>query len=111
MTMNYVAVATSARSAALAAYDAEKYDDALVREFEYDNAHWQDVCMSENADAYFFEFELPALEMHLREIATQIEADPSNESLIDLYSDMYKDVYGVRPHWRVEKWRLQAARA
>ena len=111
MTMNYVSVSTSARAAALAAFDAEKYDDAIVRDFEYDNAHWQDVCMSEGTDDYFFEFELPALENDLREIAAQIEADPSNVSLIDLYSDMYKDIYGARPRWRIEKWRQRAARA
>ena len=84
--MNYLATSTSARAAAAALY-ADDLETAKVEEELAIEAEWERLDVEER----FYEHQLA-------DVLIALLANPDDDELQDLYSDLHKDVYGFRPH-------------
>ena len=69
----------------------QEFED-MIRSYEWEQEHAQEI-----EDARY----LCNLEKKMREAYEQGDDEKFN-SLWDFYSDVYKDVYNVRPHWFLE---------
>lgn len=80
-------------------FEETEFDDADPYDMEWDDHYWDDGCPIDDDyedDDLFYENQLYDYERKLRSRIANNETIYSSE--IDMYSDLFKDAFGFRPH-------------
>ena len=80
-------------------FEETEFDDADPYDVEWDDHYWDDGCPIDDDyedDDRLYEDQLHDYEHELRSRIANNE--PIYSSEIDVYSDLFKDVFGIRPH-------------